>query len=75
MLFLYGGLPPSALAQSKKRVLFLGNSYTAVNGLPGLLANMALSAGDTVISVSYAPGGYTLQDHAFNNTSLQDPLR
>lgn len=70
MLFLYGGLSPSALAQSKKRVLFLGNSYTAVNGLPGLLANMALSAGDTVISVSYAPGGYTLQDHAFNNTSL-----
>ncbi|MFN5458914.1 MAG: PKD domain-containing protein [Bacteroidota bacterium] len=57
-------------SQGTKRVLFLGNSYTAVNNLPQLTANVALSAGDTLIYDSNAPGGYTLQGHSTNATSL-----
>ncbi|HTN45153.1 MAG TPA: DUF4886 domain-containing protein [Flavipsychrobacter sp.] len=53
-----------------KRVLFIGNSYTYVNDLPLMLKNVAASAGDTVIYDSYAPGGYTLQQHAADATAL-----
>lgn len=61
----------SILAQSqKKRVLFLGNSYTYVNNLPETLANAALSAGDTLLFDSNTPGGYTLEGHSTNATSL-----
>lgn len=69
MLLIFGAFSLNAFSQAKKRVLFLGNSYTAVNGLPRLVADVALSAGDTVIYQGNAPGGYTLQGHAFNNTS------
>lgn len=55
--------------QSKK-VLFLGNSYTYVNNLPQMLADIAASVNDTVIFDSNAPGGYTLQQHTTNATSL-----
>ncbi len=53
-----------------KRVLFLGNSYTYVNDLPKTIADMALSTGDTLIYDSNCPGGYTLQGHSTNATSL-----
>ena len=53
-----------------KRVLFLGNSYTAVNNLPQLTSNVAASAGDTLIYDSNTPGGYTLNGHSTNSTSL-----
>lgn len=55
-------------AQSK-RVLFLGNSYTAFNNLPLLLKNIALSTGDTINIDSNTPGGYTLQGHSTNTIS------
>jgi len=53
-----------------KRVLFIGNSYTYVNDLPLTLKNLAASSGDTLIYDSNTPGGYTLQQHASNNTTL-----
>jgi PKD repeat protein len=51
------------------KVLFLGNSYTGVNNLPQLVHDVALSAGDTLIFDSNAPGGYTLMDHSIDLTS------
>ena len=54
----------------KKKILFLGNSYTAVNDLPGTLYNLALSAHDTIVYDSNTPGGYTFQMHSTNATSL-----
>lgn len=51
------------VAQTTRKVLFLGNSYTSVNNLPQLIGNAAQSAGDNLIYDSYTPGGYTLQDH------------
>lgn len=56
--------------QHTKRVLFLGNSYTYSNNLPQMLADAALSAGDTVLHDSNAPGGYTFEGHSTNATSL-----
>ncbi len=53
-----------------KRVLFIGNSYTYVNDLPQMLANIANYAGDTVIYDSNTPGGYTLSQHYFNATTI-----
>ena len=50
-------------AQQSYKVLFLGNSYTYVNDLPQMIHDVALSAGDTLIFDSHAPGGYQLQDH------------
>lgn len=44
-------------------VLFLGNSYTYVNNLPQVVADLALSLNDTVNFTMYAPGGYTAQQH------------
>ena len=60
----------SALGQTvTKRALFLGNSYTAYNNLPQLVADAAASAGDVLLFGSNTPGGYTLQGHSSNATS------
>ncbi len=45
----------------KRRILFLGNSYTYVNDLPNTLKQLALSLGDTLETDNYTPGGSTLQ--------------
>tara|TARA_B100000508_G_C11458650_1_gene278054 strand:+ start:423 stop:1973 length:1551 start_codon:yes stop_codon:yes gene_type:complete len=51
-------------AQTTKKVLFLGNSYTYVNDLPKMVADLAKSLGDTVIYSSITPGGQRLSGHA-----------
>lgn len=53
-----------------KSVLFLGNSYTYVNNLPQLTATLAASVGDSLVYDSNTPGGYTLEGHSTNATSL-----
>lgn len=60
----------SISAQKLKRVLFLGNSYTAFNNLPVLVADIALSKGDTLTYDRNTPGGSTLQGHYFNGVSI-----
>lgn len=52
------------------KALFLGNSYTQFNNLPEIIKQLALSAGDTLIYNSNTPGGYTLEQHSTNATSL-----
>ncbi len=52
------------------RVLFIGNSYTYVNNLPQMVADVALSMGDTVLFDSNTIGGYTLQMHSVDATTL-----
>ncbi|HOY31205.1 MAG TPA: PKD domain-containing protein [Bacteroidales bacterium] len=67
--FIFSGF--SALAQQvTKRVLFIGNSYTYVNNLPQMVADVAVSAGDTLFFDSNAIGGYTFQMHTTNATTL-----
>ncbi|HNP98423.1 MAG TPA: PKD domain-containing protein [Bacteroidia bacterium] len=57
-------------AQTTRHVLFLGNSYTYVNNLPQLVANMAANTGDSVYYDSHTPGGFTLQQHLNDSTSI-----
>lgn len=57
-------------SQVSRKVLFLGNSYTAYNNLPQLVHDVALSAGDTLVFDSHTPGGYTLEAHTLDNTSI-----
>lgn len=45
----------------KRKILFLGNSYTYVNDLPNTLKQLALSLGDTLDIDSYCPGGASFQ--------------
>ena len=58
-------------AQQTIRAFFVGNSYTAVNNLPQIIANAALSAGDTLQFGSNLIGGATLQTHASNPATLE----
>lgn len=64
------GFSVQAFAQQTKRALFLGNSYTAYNNLPQLVADIASSMGDVLIFDSNTPGGFTLQGHSTNAASL-----
>jgi hypothetical protein len=45
------------------RVLFLGNSYTFVNDLPGTFARLARAGGQRVEADVSAEGGWMLSDH------------
>lgn len=57
-------------AQTTKKVLFLGNSYTFVNNLPNIVEQLALSNGDTLIHDQNTIGGYQLIEHATDTTSI-----
>lgn len=63
----------SGIAQQKK-VLFLGNSYTAVNDLPSMVKDLAEAGGHDLYVDKNTPGGYTLafpsNGHLYNQTSL-----
>jgi hypothetical protein len=51
-------------AERPLRVFFIGNSYTFVNNLPGVLAGLADAAGGRKIQTAqYTPGGWTLEAH------------
>jgi hypothetical protein len=59
-------------AQNNQTVeaLFLGNSYTAVNDLPQLIAQLANSSNDVLLYQSNCPGGATFNTHCTNGTSF-----
>lgn len=54
----------------KRKILFIGNSYTYVNDLPGTLKSLALSMGDTLEIDNNTPGGTTLSMHTTDATTL-----
>jgi len=51
-------------------VLFLGNSYTYVNDLPGTFSKLACSGGYKVETSMHAEGGWTLENHLASQQSL-----
>jgi len=53
----------------KRKVLFIGNSYTATNNLPLMVSQVATSQGDTLIFDSNALSSYTLKNHFENATT------
>lgn len=54
----------------KRRVLFIGNSYTYTNDLPNTLKQLALSLNDTLEVDSYALGGATFNTLANSPNTL-----
>lgn len=64
-------LASAAIAQDDTlRVLFIGNSHTYFNDMPQIFADLAQSGGRVVIKDSSTPGGYTLEQHSTNPTTL-----
>lgn len=57
-------------AQEEIRVLFLGNSYTYVNDLPGIIEEISNNEGKKIIHESVTPGGCTLFQHVESQNSL-----
>lgn len=57
-------------SQTSKKVCFLGNSYTYVNDMPGLIGSIANADGHTLVKDQNTPGGHTLNQHSTNATSL-----
>ncbi len=59
------GVRSDAEEKAPIEVLFIGNSYTYVNDLPGILTEMCRARADREIETGqYAPVGYTLLQHA-----------
>jgi hypothetical protein len=54
------------------RVLFLGNSYTYVNDLPGTFAQLSQSGGHPVQVAMVANGGETLAEHSASSDSMKE---
>lgn len=62
-LFCFPIVYSAVYAQDSISVLFIGNSYTYVNDLPGTLGTLATSLGKEITSDSKTNGGYTFQNH------------
>lgn len=62
-LFCFPIAHASVHAQDSISVLFIGNSYTYVNDLPGTLGALAASLGKEITIDSKTNGGYTFQNH------------
>lgn len=64
-LLLFAG---QLFAQEHPRVLFIGNSYTQVNDLPQMVADIAQSMGESMEYRSNTPGGCTFEMHCHNQS-------
>jgi hypothetical protein len=64
------GFKISAQNNQTVEALFIGNSYTAVNDLPQLIAQLANASNDVLLYQSNCPGGATFQTHCTNGTSI-----
>ena len=51
----------SVSTAERRKILFIGNSYTYYNDLPSTLKQLALSLGDSLDIDSHCPGGATFQ--------------
>lgn len=59
----------TSFCQDSISVLFIGNSYTNYNDLPGTFNSIAASRGDIVTYDSHTPGGTTFEGHTNNATT------
>src|SRR3990172_8194944 len=50
------------LPDAEVRILFVGNSLTAANNLPGLVGTIALSAGHSVSTLGLVAPNYSLEE-------------
>ena len=57
------------------QVLFIGNSLTEINNLPGVFAQLVIAGGDSVQVGSVVRGGFALVDHAAGLSNAIDIIR
>ncbi len=57
------GVTGVSLGEAEQRILFVGNSLTYTNDLPGAVATVAAALGNDVAVASVAYPNYALQDH------------
>lgn len=61
---------PRSQRQEPLQVLFVGNSLTSTNDLPGVVATLAMAAGRSKVEYrTIAPGGVNLEDHSAAGTA------
>ena len=70
-LFTVSFLVTAADNGKEVKILFIGNSLTSANNLPGVVADIAKSHGYTVTYDSYTPGGARLIRHSSDARVLQ----
>lgn len=71
LLIFLGCITGFCQAQTQsKRALFIGNSYTYYNDLPGMVAAIASSCGDELVYDASTGGGMGLENHVDNTTTL-----
>jgi hypothetical protein len=58
-----------------QKILFLGNSFTYYNAMPNLIQQLAAAAQQETLAEAVAPGGWKLQQHASDPTSLDTLVR
>jgi len=61
------------LNKSNKNILFIGNSYTYGNDLPGMVKSLAAAAGKSATTTMVAPGGQTLAGHV--SSGIENTIR
>ena len=73
ILIAFGGFHLTSIHGDDRtvKVLFIGNSLTSANNLPGMIANIAKSHGYKMDYDSYTRGGARLAHHASNTNILQ----
>ncbi len=59
-------------AQLTRSALFIGNSYTYSNDMPGMISSLANADGHTLIKDQNTPGGFTLEGHSTSTSTLFD---
>jgi hypothetical protein len=62
--------PSAGAGPAHLRVLFVGNSLTAANDLPAMVAAIGASRHVAIDVEAYAPGGYALEDHWADGRAL-----
>lgn len=70
ILLAAAGCAPAAScggSEPAQRILFLGNSYTYTNDLPGMFTRLACAGGHKVETAMVAEGGWSLDDHVHSN--------
>jgi hypothetical protein len=63
------GSDPAGTGAGALQVLFIGNSLTYANDLPGMLSRLGTADGLTIETVDVSQGGYALEDHWGNAAS------
>jgi hypothetical protein len=66
---------PDKLDQGGHHVLFIGNSLTYANDLPGLVSDLAASVGDTIRVLSVAQANFAVIDPALGLSNAVDVIK